>query len=93
MAQDVLNLNEESFSQIIEALTQLSPELKEHFDGAVKRITALSGEWDDEDQTQLLEAIAGLKNELNAIDDAVAQLIAEARRKIEMIQARRNIQM
>ena len=93
MAQDVLNLNEESFSQIIEALTKLTPELKEYFDGAVKRITALSGEWDDEDQTQLLEAIARLKNELNAIDDAAAQLIAEARRKLEMIQARRNIQM
>jgi len=93
MAQDVLNLNEESFDKLIEILSQLTPELREHLDGAVKRITALSGEWDDDDHRNLLESFNGIRSELDEIDDVTAQMINEARRKLEMIQARRNIKM
>ena len=93
MAQDVLNLNEESFERIIETLSQLAPSLRKDFDGAVKRITALSGEWDDEDHRNLLESFKSIEMELDSIDDTNSQMVTEARRKLEMIRARRNIQM
>lgn len=93
MAQDVLNFNEESFDRIIEVLSQLAPELREHLDGAAKKITALSNEWDDEDHRIFLEAFNGIRNELDEIDDATDQMIKETRRKLEIIQARRNIKM
>ena len=93
MAQDVLNLNEESFGRIVDALSQLAPMLRDHYDKAVRDITVLSGEWDDEDHKNLLEALKGMKANLSDIEDTNAQLINEAKRKLEMIQARRNIKM
>ena len=93
MAQDILNLNEESFELIIEVLSQLAPALRKDFDVAVKRITSLTGEWNDEDHRNFLESFKSIEVELGSIDDATAQMITEARRKLEMIQARRNIQL
>lgn len=93
MAQDVLNLNEESFGRIVDALSQLTPALRDHYDNAVKSITALSSEWDDEDHKNLLEALKSIEAELSSIEDTNGQLINEAKRKLEMIQARRNIKM
>ena len=93
MAQDVLNLNEESFEQIIEILSQLAPMLRKDFDGAVKRITTLSSEWNDDDYRNFLETFKSVGTELDSIDDATTQMITEARRKLEMIQARRNIKL
>lgn len=93
MAQDVLNLNEESFGRIVDALSQLALALRDHYDNAVKSITALSSEWDDEDHKNLLEALKSIEAELSSIEDTNGQLINEAKRKLEMIQARRNIKM
>ena len=93
MAQDILNLNEESFGRIVDALSQLAPALRDHYDNAVKSITALSSEWDDEDHKNLLEALKSIEAELSSIEDTNGQLINEAKRKLEMIQARRNIKM
>ena len=56
-------------------------------------ITVLSGEWDDEDHKNLLEALKSIEVELSSIEDTNGQLISEAKRKLEMIQARRNIKM
>lgn len=93
MAQDILNLNEESFERIIENLTKITPELHETFDRAWKRINALSNEWDDEDYRKFLENLRSLENELGSIDGIASQMMTEAKRKLEMIQARCNIKM
>ena len=88
MAQDVLNLQEESFERIIKALSINSPTIKEHFDRAVEKITALSGEWNDEDYQNLLNALNGLKTKLNDLDDNTQQMIAKAEYSLEMIRSR-----
>ena len=93
MAQDVLNLQEESFARIIKTLSQHSPAIKEHFDRAVEKITALSGEWNDEDFQNLLEAMKGIGNKLDDIDDTTQQMIAKAEYKVEMINARTSIKL
>ena len=93
MAQDILNLNEESFSRVIDLLSHLDPDLREQYDRAVKQISALSEEWNDEDHRDLLDSFKVIENELNNVSSITVQMITEARQKLEMIQARRNIQM
>ena len=88
MAQDVLNLQEESFERIIKTLTFNSSSIKEHFDRAVEKMTALSGEWDDEDYQNLLNALKGLETKLNDLDDNTQQMIAKAEYSLEMIRSR-----
>ena len=93
MAQDVLNLNEESFRRIIDLLSQLDPELREQYDRAVKQITALAEDWNDEDHREFLESFKEIENELDNVSSITVQMITETRQKLEMIQARRNIQL
>jgi hypothetical protein len=93
MAQEFLNLNEESFERLIELLSRLSPELREHFDRAVNRIAALSGEWNDEDYQTFFESVKNIEGELNDIDGTTIQLLAEVKRKLEVIRARSNINL
>ena len=93
MAQDVLNLNEESFRRIIDLLSQLDPDLREQYDRAVKQITALAEDWNDEDHREFLESFKEIENELDNVSTITVQMITETRQKLEMIQARRNIQL
>ena len=93
MAQDVLNLNEESFRRIIDLLSQLDPDLREQYDRAVKQITALAEDWNDEDHREFLESFQEIENELDNVSSITVQMITETRQKLEMIQARRNIQL
>lgn len=93
MAQDVLNLNEESFRRIIDLLSQLDPDLREQYDRAVKQITALAEDWNDEDHREFLESFKEIENELDNVSSITVQMITETRQKLEMIQARRNIQL
>ena len=93
MAQDVLNLSEESFRRIIDLLSQLDPDLREQYDRAVKQITALAEDWNDEDHREFLESFKEIENELDNVSSITVQMITETRQKLEMIQARRNIQL
>ena len=93
MAQEFLNLNEESFEKLIEIFSRLSPELREHYNNAVNRITALSGEWNDEDYQNFLESVKNIEGVLNDIDSSTIQLLAELKRKLEVIRARINIKL
>ena len=93
MAQDVLVLDENSFMRIVDDLSKMMPALQAHYDKAVKDIAALSDEWNDEDHQQLLGALKSLAGEINSISATNGQLVATAKKKIEMIQARRNIEM
>ena len=93
MAQDVLNLQEESFEQIIKSLSQHSQEMKELLDRATEKISALSGEWDDEDFQNLLEAMKSIGNKFDDVDDHTQQMIAKAEYKLEMIRARKSIKL
>ena len=93
MAQDVINLNEESFRRIIDLLSQLDPELREQYDRAVKQITALAEDWNDEDHRDFLDSFQEIEHELDSVNLITDKMITEARQKLEMIQARRNIQM
>ena len=81
MAQGVLNLNEESFRRIIDLLSQLDPELREQYDRAVKQITALSEEWNDEDHKEFLESFKEIETELDNVSSITIQMITEARQK------------
>lgn len=91
MAQDVLNLNEDSFEQIKKVLSLHSPKMKEQYDRAVEKIAALSGEWDDDDYQAFLAALNGMKSKFDDLENEAEQLIAKAEYKIEMIRARKNI--
>lgn len=93
MAQDVLNLQEESFERIIKSLSLHSPAMKELFDRAAENISALSGEWDDEDFQNLLEAMKNIGNKFDDVDDHTQQMIANAEYKLEMIRARKSIKL
>ena len=93
MAQDFLDLNDESFERLIELLSRISPELREHFDRAVNRISALSGEWNDEDYQAFFESIKNIEGKLNDIDGSTNQLLLEVKRKLEVIRARSSINL
>lgn len=93
MAQDSLKITEEAFDQMVEILTPLVPHLQNHLDAAVKRIAALSGEWDDEDYRNFLESFRYLQNKLNSINEETAQLIETTKQKRAFINARRAIEM
>lgn len=92
MAQDILNLDEESFERILEVLSRISPALREHYNRAVEKVSALTGEWDDEDYQVILQALKSVGNELDDIDELTGQMNAKVRHKLEMIRARRNIE-
>ncbi len=92
MAQDVLNLDEESFEQVKTLLSQHALFVREHYDNAAKKIAALSGTWDDDDYQRFQTAFSSLKSKTDEFTELTDQLIAKAEYKIEMIRARRNIQ-
>ena len=93
MAQDILNLQEESFERIIKTLSQHLLLTREQYDRAVDKVTALSSEWNDEDYQNLLEAIKGIGVKLDIVDEHTQQAIAKAEYKLEMIHARKNIKL
>lgn len=93
MAQDTLTLDENSFARIANELSQLAPALQEQYDKAVVDITALSGEWNDEDYQQLVVALKSFVTKIDELQETNRQLVATANRKIEWIQARCNIEM
>lgn len=93
MAQESIKITEEAFDHMIEIMTPLIPQLREHLDAAVRRITALSGEWDDEDYRNFLESFRYLESKLNSIEEETAQLIETTKQKREIIYARRTIKM
>ena len=93
MAQEYLNLNDESFERLIELLSHLSPALREHFDRAVNRIAALSSEWKDEDYQNFLESVKSNEGKLNNLDSTNTELLNEVKRKLEVIRARSNINL
>lgn len=93
MTQKVFSLNEESFEKTIEVLSQLVPNLRNHYNGAVERFSTLSSEWDDEDYHNFMKSLKGIENQLNNIDYNTAQIINEVNRKLELIRTRHNIQM
>ena len=93
MAQDILKLNEESFEQIKKHLSQYPAAIKEEYDRAVEKISALSGSWNDEDYQTLLTALKGMQSKIDDLGNSTGQLITKAEYKQEMIRARKNINM
>ena len=93
MAQDTIKVTEETFEQMLQILTPLVPQLQEHLDAAVRRITALSGEWDDEDYQSFLASFQNIESKLSSVEEETAQLIETTQAKQEILRARSTIEM
>ena len=93
MNQDILNLNEESFVRIIDVLSRVSPALKEQYSKTFQAISNLSDEWNDEDFQLFIESLKSIEKELDDINEITLQTIDKVNYKLEIISARRNIQL
>ena len=93
MNQDILNLNEESFVRILDVLSHVSPALKEQYNKSLQAISNLSNEWNDEDFQLFIESLKSVERELDDINEITLQTIDKVNYKLEIISARRNIEL
>lgn len=93
MAQNVLTLDEASFSKIIKSLQHCSQTIKDQYQNGNRAIGSCAEDWDDNDYKDLFSSLKLIELRLDDLCIDIDQMIAEAEHKIEMLEARKNIKL
>lgn len=78
-------IDEEALADAAEVISAYANGMKEAIDGAVSKLGAVSGEWDDEDHETLTAAIRSFEADAEAVDVISAQLRSRIQAKLDAI--------